>query len=64
MKRKGLTICVLFVVLMVGLYVGDLLNERNKEKCNCVFPNNGRYGVIDRNGVCRVSGCAVARKEK
>jgi hypothetical protein len=63
MKRKGIIVGVLFVVLMVGLYVGDLLNQRNKAKCDCVFPNSGRYGVIDEKGVCRVSDCAVVAEK-
>ncbi|HEX8922733.1 MAG TPA: hypothetical protein VF766_14755 [Pyrinomonadaceae bacterium] len=65
MKRKSIIIGVLLLIMTAGLYVGDILNERNRTKCDCVFPNSRRYGVIDKNGVCRVSrSCVVAQARK
>jgi hypothetical protein len=55
-KSKIILMCVLAVVVItVGLYV--YRRSTTKPKCNCMFPNTGKYGVIGFGGACRVVDC-------
>jgi hypothetical protein len=57
-KSKAIMMCVLaLVVIAAGLYV--YRRSTTKPKCNCLFPNSGRYGVIGQGGVCRVVDCEI-----
>ena len=47
--------CVLALVVIAGLYV--YRRSTTKPKCDCMFPNSGRYGVIGLGGGCRVVDC-------
>ena len=65
MKRSKLILmCVLAVVVVIpaGLYV--YRRSTTKPKCNCMFPNTRKYGVIGFGGGCRVVDCEVPQAAK
>ena len=60
-KSKIIKMCVLaLVVIAASLYV--YRRSTIKPKCDCVFPNSGRYGVIGMGGGCRVIDCVPPPK--
>jgi len=62
-KSKVTMMCVLaLVAIAAGLYVYRW--STTKPKCNCMFPNSKRYGVIGQGGVCRVVDCEVPQAAK
>lgn len=63
MKLKAIMMCVVaLMMLTTGLYVYRWANT--KPKCNCLFPNSKRYGVVGQGGVCRVVDCEINRAGK
>jgi hypothetical protein len=62
-KLKAIMMCVVALVMVTtGLYVYRWANT--KPKCNCLFPNSKRYGVVGQGGVCRVVDCEINRAAK
>jgi len=62
-RSKVIMMCVLaLVVISAGLYVYRRITI--KPKCNCMFPNSGRYGVIGQGGQCRVIDCEIVKAAK
>ena len=60
-KSKVTMMCVLaLVVIAAGLYVYRWSTA--KPKCNCMFPNSKRYGVIGQGGGCRVVDCEIHKQ--
>lgn len=53
-KAVVMTVAAL-VAVVAGLYIYRWSNT--KPKCNCMFPNSKRYGVVSAGGVCRVAEC-------
>ena len=56
-KRSKLVILgLLLAMLAASIVYFFLLRSGEKPKCDCVFPNSGRYGVI-RDGTCVETEC-------
>ena len=62
-KFKPIMMCVMaLVVVVAGFYVYRWSTA--KPKCNCMFPNSKRYGVIGQGGGCKVVDCEIVQPAK
>ena len=60
-RLKAIMMCVLaLVVVAAGVYVYRWSNT--KPKCNCMFTESKRYGVIGRGGGCMLVECEKPAK--
>lgn len=60
-KFKAIMMTVLaLVVVAASFYIYRWSTA--KPKCNCMFPNSYRYGVVSQGGVCREVDCEVPAK--
>jgi hypothetical protein len=61
-KRTRLIILALLLVAVGASVLYFLTRSTARPKCDCVFPNSGRYGVI-RDGTCVPTDCEREAKQ-
>ena len=57
-RFKAVVMCVLALVAVVASWYVYRWSVA-KPKCNCMFPQSKRYGVVGRGGTCRVVDCEI-----
>lgn len=59
--KSPLRIILLVALIAIASTVVLYLNRNSKPKCDCYFPNTGKYGVVSQGGKCSEIDCEAPK---